>query len=51
MKTSNLTTRLLFGAPGDFCSRHPRLMIGAVCLLVLLAQWLVDLAIPPLVAP
>lgn len=39
-------TRLLFGVPGDFAHRHPRLMIGAVCLLVMLAQWLVDLALP-----
>ena len=39
--------RFLFGAPGDWCSRHPRLMIGAVIVLVLLSQWLVDLAVPP----
>lgn len=43
-------TTILFGAPGCWSSRHHRLMLSAVCMLVLLAQWLVDLAIPP-VAP
>jgi hypothetical protein len=46
-----MMARILFGKPGDWCSRHPRVMLGAVCLLVLLAQWLVDLAIPPVVMP
>lgn len=50
-QTFNISTRLLFGTPGDWCSRHPRLMIGAVCLLVLMAQYLVDLLIPPMVMP
>ncbi len=42
-----MMARILFGTPGCWTSRHPRLMICAVCLLVLLSQWLVDLAIPP----
>ena len=46
-----MIARILFGTPGDWCSRHPRLMIGAVCALVLLSQWLVDLALPPAVLP
>lgn len=41
-----MIARLLFGVPGDWTSRHPRVMLGAVILLVLLSQWLVDLAIP-----
>jgi len=44
-------TRILFGVPGDFCSRHPRLMLGAVIALVALSQWLVDVATSALVAP
>lgn len=46
-----MIARLLFGVPGGWCSRHPRVMIGAVCLLVLLSQWLVDLAVPPVEMP
>lgn len=42
-----MIARLLFGAPGDFSARHPRLMLAAVIVLVLLSQWLVDLAVPP----
>jgi hypothetical protein len=44
-------TRILFGMPGDFAHRHPNLMIGAVCLLVLLSQWLVDVATSAMVPP
>ena len=46
-----MIARLLFGTPGGWCSRHPCLMICAVCALVLLSQWLVDLALPPVVLP
>lgn len=46
-----MMARILFGTPGDLCSRHPRLMIGAVCILVLMSQWLVDVATSILVAP
>lgn len=46
-----MIARLLFGVPGDFSSRHPRLMLAAVIVLVLLSQWLVDLAVPPLEMP
>jgi hypothetical protein len=44
-------SRLLFGAPSGFSARHPRLMLGAVIVLVLLAQWLVDLVLPEVVQP
>jgi len=37
-------SRLLFGAPGDWTSRHPRVMISAVIALVLMAEWLADVA-------
>jgi hypothetical protein len=43
--------RILFGAPGDFAHRHPRLMLSAVIVLVLLSQWLVDVATAALVTP
>ncbi|MYN42692.1 hypothetical protein GTP55_25440 [Duganella sp. FT109W] len=43
--------RFLFGTPGDWCSRHPRVMLGAVLLLTVLSQWLVDLVLPPVVMP
>jgi hypothetical protein len=46
-----MMTKILFGVPGDWCSRHPRLMLGATLLLVALSQWLVDLVIPPMVMP
>ena len=46
-----MIARLLFGVPGDWTSSHPRVMLGAVILLVLLAQWLVDLAIPAVGMP
>jgi hypothetical protein len=46
-----MIARLLFGVPGDWSHRHPRLMLGAVCALVLLSQWLVDAATAAMVAP
>lgn len=49
--TYKFTTRLLFGAPGDWCSRHPRAMLGAVIALAALSQWLVDVATSALAAP
>lgn len=46
-----MIARILFGLPSDWSHRHPRLMICAVVLLVLMSQWLVDLAVPPVVMP
>lgn len=46
-----MMTRILFGKPGDWCSRHPRVMLGAVLLLTVLSQWLVDFVLPPVVMP
>lgn len=46
-----MMARILFGTPGDWCSRHPRVMLGAVLLLTVLSQWLVDLVLPPVVMP
>lgn len=46
-----MMTRILFGTPGDWCSRHPRVMLGAVLLLTVMSQWLVDLVLPPVVMP
>ncbi|MRW82944.1 hypothetical protein GJ698_02415 [Pseudoduganella sp. FT26W] len=45
-----MMARILFGTPGDWCSRHPRVMLSAVSLLTALSQWLVDLVLPA-VAP
>lgn len=44
-------TRFLFGSPGDWCGRHPRLMLAAVLLLTATSQWLVDLVLPAVVMP
>lgn len=41
-----MIARILFGKPGDWCSRHQRTMVVAVITLTLLSQWLVDLAFP-----
>jgi hypothetical protein len=46
-----MMARILFGTPGDWCGRHPRVMLGAVLLLTVLSQWLVDLVLPPVVMP
>jgi hypothetical protein len=46
-----MIARILFGEPSDWSHRHPRLMICIVVVLILLSQWLVDLAIPPLELP
>ena len=37
-------TRLLFGRPGDWASRHPGAMLGMVIVLVLVAEWAADVA-------
>ena len=46
-----MIAKLLFGAPSGFSARHPRLMLAAVIVLVLLSQWLVDLIVPPMEMP
>lgn len=44
-------SRLLVNVPSRWTSRHPRLMLGAVVVLVGLSQWLVDFATNALVSP
>jgi len=39
----NRSTRFLFGQPGDFASRHPRMMLTGLILLVLCAEKIADL--------
>jgi len=39
----NRTTRILFGTPEDFASRHPRVMLAGLILLVLTAEKIADL--------
>lgn len=46
-----MIARILFGEPGDWCSRHPRLMLGAAFVLISLSQWLVDLITAQMVMP
>lgn len=37
-------SRLFFGTPGDWCSRHPQVMLGCALTLIALSQWFVDAA-------
>lgn len=39
-------TRLLFGSPGNWLTRHPQITLSAVLALICLSQWIVDAVLP-----